>query len=84
MNTIGNLIKEAREKKKMDREELAKKIKISTSYLGHIERDDLVRVSMELAKALQKALKVNVAPLIDQHNVHVMRQVRQWNKARSA
>lgn len=61
----------------MDREQLAKKMGITAGYLGHVERDWLVHISPAMVKNIKTILGVNVYPMVDQHNFHVARLLRQ-------
>lgn len=76
--TIGTIVKAARVLMELSREELARKVNVTSEYIGHIERDDPVRVSERLATALEKELKANnrIIVLIDEHNV----QVNNWRR----
>lgn len=69
--SIGQIVKETRELKGWSREQLAKKIGITPLYLGHIERNDLVRISERLIKEFKKNLGQSATPIAvmsDHHN----------------
>lgn len=72
--TVGNIIRSTREKSEMTREQLAKKLKITPVYLGHIERDDPVRISPRIVIALKKNLGRKISEidgLVPGHNYFV-------------
>ena len=54
--TFGATVRRARESLGWDRPTLAKKVKISAGYVGHIERSAPVPVSDKLLSKLQRAL----------------------------
>jgi transcriptional regulator with XRE-family HTH domain len=58
--TIGSILRAKRAKLKLTREQVAKRIKITPGYLGHLENDSHVRFSDELYKRLQKAIGVRI------------------------
>lgn len=61
--SIGSIIRSKREKLKLTREQVAKKIKISKGYLGHLENDSHVHFSENLALKISKVLKLSNAIL---------------------
>ena len=76
--SIGKLIRTAREAKELTREQLAKRLALSATYVGHIERDDMVPVSERVAVAVKKVLGVSVAEAARQrHN----KKASAWSKA---
>lgn len=70
--TLGQIVRTARENSDLTREQLAKKLKITPEYLGHIERDACVSVSDRVLGGLRKVLKSSVRPItmnmIEKHN----------------
>lgn len=56
--TIGETIRQARERRRMRQEELAAKVGLSRQMVGHIEADRR-RVSAEAAKAFSRALGIS-------------------------
>lgn len=79
--SIGQIIRGARENKNFTREQLAKKLKISASYLAAVECDHESRhISERLIGALRKHLGARMsgtAKMIESHN----RRVRAWYRA---
>lgn len=77
--SIGDTIIKKREAKGLSREELAKKIKITPGYLGHVERNDLVQISprlvAELKAAFDGSLRIGQGA-INHHN----EAVRKWKR----
>lgn len=73
--SLGQLIKGAREKRQLTRETAAKKLKISASYLGHLERNDTVPLSSGLLQRLQLKLGVpkRLGSLVERHNARAKR-----------
>lgn len=62
MATIGSIVKNRRQSKKLTRPQLAKKLKISAGYLAHVENDMGVWLSQELLAKLQKSLSIRFPP----------------------
>lgn len=74
--TIGSIIIKARENKKITRAQLAKKLKISDFYIGHLERNDPVTLSDSMIDRLKKVLGPRLGALKklqDRHNARVRR-----------
>lgn len=85
--TVGSVIKKARESKQLDREKLAKKLNITSGYLGHLERDGAVRLSGDLIGRLIKVLGARMAilkRLADRHNAKMRRIVAQYPSSKAA
>lgn len=82
MNTVGNMIKNARIRNNLDRAEAAKKLKITTSYIAHLERDDPVRLSDGLIDKLVEKIGVtkNIKRLQNKHNKRVLRFRRECDR----
>ena len=59
MKTIGKIIREKREINGLSRKQLARKIKITEGYLGHIERDGNVRISERLEHEFKRTIGLN-------------------------
>lgn len=81
--TIGPIIRLARVKANLTTEQAAKKLGISTHYVGHLERSDLVHLSDDLVDRLAKQLRAPrgiLSELQEPHN----RRVRLWKKKRNA
>lgn len=62
--TVGNNIKTIRKRKHLTQEELAKKAKMSRSYLADVERDRY-NASISTLKSIAAALNVSPRDLID-------------------
>lgn len=56
MKTVGDILRKARAKKNLTREQAAKKLKISAGYYGHLECDNKVWLSDKLTARAVKAL----------------------------
>lgn len=75
--TVGQVIRKGREKKGFTRPELAKKLKISIAYLGHLECDHPVTFSERLQLGSARTLGVplrTLSRLAEPHN----RKARRW------
>lgn len=80
--TVGSLIVSLREAEGTSREALAKKLKITPAYMGHIERDEPVRISPRIVESLKRfyGRKVDLmANMIEGHNYYV----RMWRRLSS-
>lgn len=78
--TIGKTIRKARESRNITREQLAKRLKISPSYLAQLECDSHSRhVSERVEAALKRILKTGAPShkLVESHNA----KVRAWYRA---
>lgn len=83
--SIGNTIRMAREKKGLTREQIAKKLKITPGYFGHIERDAPVPISERLVLALKKFLGLRLnGPMVERHNSTSKRVYRNYRKQQGA
>lgn len=83
MNTIGKIIRTTREERELTRAQLAKKLAITPVYLGHLERDDPVRLSPRIVLCLKKHLGKKIGKiesLVDGHNYFVNMWRRQNTK----
>lgn len=93
--TIGGMIRQARQKKfkthegtehalaftKGQRTELAKKLAMTSAYLGHLENDSHVTLSPRVVDRLEQVLGLKLpAPLVEKHND----KARKWYKAYNA
>lgn len=61
--SIGSIITENRERKKLTREQLAHRVKVSKYYIAHLERNSPVRFSESLLERISKALQISSTPL---------------------
>lgn len=68
--TIGNLIRRAREKKGLTREEAAKKIGISPRYFGFLEGDRYAHISPKTLKSMQHKIGLTnrLGNLVEKNN----------------
>ena len=72
--SIGSAIAEKSESKGLNRAQLAKRVKISTGYLSHIEKDH-ISLSPDLASRFEKALGVKFSKSdLEKHN----ESAKQW------
>lgn len=81
--TALSIVKTAREAKKLTRDQLAKKIKVSPQYLAGIEGGSAAHsISDRVETALKKALGARALPhpLVDKHNA----KVKQYKQQRAA
>lgn len=83
--TIGIFVRNAREARLMTRETLARKLKVSTVYVSHIENENpAANVSDRLVKGLQKCLDLpakTVEEFAKRHNARVSRYMRARRQA---
>ncbi len=85
MASIGATIRKARETKKLTREQLAKKLKITEGYLGHIERDAPVRLSERVVKGISKSLSLKLPTIgVNRHNDKSTRWYRNYRKQKQS
>jgi transcriptional regulator with XRE-family HTH domain len=89
--TIGKTIRKARESRNITREQLAKRLKISASYLAQLECDSHSRhVSERLEAGLKRVLKTGAPAhsLVESHNTKVRKWYRvylaKYNKAKKS
>ncbi len=86
--TIGIFVRNAREARLMTREALAKKLKVSTVYVSHIENENpAANVSDRLIEGLHKYLGVptkTVSEFAKRHNARVTRYMRARRIAKAA
>lgn len=57
--SLGEVIRTAREKRHLDREALAKKLKITPAYLSHLENNAPVYFSERIVLAMNKILDLS-------------------------
>lgn len=92
--SLGQVVRDAREAKFSElkytgpmRKALAKKLRISPEYLGHIERDSHVRVSPRVIDALRKVLGKSVSSIteamVERHNKRSAQWYAAYKKARA-
>ena len=86
--SMGSLIRKARQRKGLSREQLAVKLRITGGYVGHLERDDDVRMSERVADQLRKAIGLRLPDeMVHRHNVRALRNTRayqaRWRKKNS-
>lgn len=86
--SIGQIIRDARESQDMTREQLAKKLKITPGYLGHIERDDAVHVSDRIYAAVKKMFGSKVSGFTSmevwKHNVKARTVYKKYRSNKAA
>ncbi len=64
MKTLGQRVKQLRKQHRLTQEELAEKIDVERSYIGHIERGRTLTPSREVLIALAEALETPVEDLL--------------------
>jgi transcriptional regulator with XRE-family HTH domain len=62
---IGTVLKEIRETKGLTQEELAKKAKVTRSYVALMETGEKANPSLVILQRLAKALRVPVSDLLE-------------------
>lgn len=82
--TLGTALRNQREKKTLSREQVARKLKITPGYLGHLETDNYVHVSERLKIAFHKMFgipKKQIDELAEKANKRVARKRRERQSA---
>ena len=80
---LGEALRKVREQRKMSREALAKKAKISDIYVAHLENNNpAARLSINLYDKLKGILNFGneIAPLADRHNA-IVKKYRSGRKS---
>ncbi len=81
--SIGEVVKNKRISKKMTKSQLAKKLKLSLSYIGHIERNSPVRLSERIRVNLKYALGLSIPKEeFDKHNNKAVKVLKKYPSAK--
>lgn len=82
--SIGEAVKSKRVAAKMTREDLAKELKISTSYVGHVERNSPVRLSDYLVyKIRRKFGNIFTDQQVKRHNTKARKVIRNYPSSKN-
>lgn len=74
--SLGELVRAKREALGLSREQLAKKVKVTPVYIGHIERDAPVHFSERLETEIGKVLKLKLSPYSEDQNARAREYYR--------
>lgn len=78
--SIGSILKTTRVNKNLTRPQLAKKVKLSESYLGHLERDFPIRFSPRLEGEFKKLGFKIPHSLVEKHNLKSLKWRKSYDK----